>query len=176
MDITTQSIDQWAEQGRALQINHKAVLWDIANWMRDGVEKYGDAAQMIAVETFQKGAVQLQRAIDVAKLFPPERRRPELSFGHHEVVMRLDADQADTLLDEAVANKTKVSTLKKAVAEIRESEGGDVFQQMAKIGHEELVDDWNGKMTRLFNRAPSQEARDQFIELAATFENKLIMQ
>lgn len=170
------TLDDWTTQGHKLVIGFHQLNWYIGDWLNFGIEKFGPEAQTIALNTFQKTLPELTRAIDVATKFPPDQRRPELSFSHHKHVVKLDDEQAKAVLDKAVQSGQSASEVKKAVAEIRESEGGDVFNIMASVNHEQLVDDWTGKMTRLCNRAPSQEARDQFIELLASHDNGLILE
>lgn len=174
-EIAIKTIEQWAKDGVSLAANHKQLMWKIAEWMQFGVVEFGDAAQQIALETFSKSHGDIKKAMDVSKRFSPDQRRPELTFTHHAVVMPLDDKQAGEVLDYAVENKASLTAIKKAVNAIRESEGGDVFAQMAAISYEELLDDWTGQISRIWNRAPSQEAREQFLETVEEFNNELII-
>ncbi len=174
IDIST--IDGWSAQGQALFNQHRETLWSIAAWMEAGAREFGDAAQTIALGIFGKSQGEMRKIMDTAKRFPPAKRRPELSLNHHALVVNIEAEKADEILDKAVAEKLSVSALKKVVAVVRESEGGDIFQQMAAVPMEALVDDWTGKIIRLFNCAPSQEARDAFVEILSENESGLIMQ
>ncbi len=62
-------------------------------------ERYSQALEQsdLALQT-------LRNASYVCRHIPPERRRPELSFGHHECVAALDEADQELLLDQAVAS------------------------------------------------------------------------
>jgi hypothetical protein len=174
IDVT--SIENWQVQGDGIFTRHRHILWEVAAWLEAGVREFGDQAQAIALEQFGKSKAEIKNAMDVAQRFPEGKRRPELTFGHHAAVVMIDEDQADEILDDAVQNKASIAAVKKAVNQVRESKGGDIFQIMASVNYDELVDDWTGKMIRLSNRAPSQEARDQFLELLADNANGLVIE
>lgn len=175
MTELTLSLDDWTQQGQQLAADHRNLMWKIAAWLEKGVERFGDAAEQIACDLFLKKPAQLKEILDIAKRFPPEERRPELSFTHHKMVAKLPDDQAAQVLDDAIQTKASVQTVKKAVNRIRESEGGDVFAQMAAVSQEELLDDWYGKMTRLWNRCPNgADGRKMFFEAANEADGGII--
>ena len=173
IDVST--VESWTAQGESLYTQHRETLWAIAGWMEAGVQEFGNEAQQIALAVFGKSNAELRRIMDTAKRFPPEARRAELTFNHHALTLPLTAEQADEVLNSAAETKASLSHVRKAVNVIRESQGGDIFQQMAAIGLDELVDDWTGKMIRLSNRAPTQEARNYFREMLDEADNGLIM-
>lgn len=176
LDDIRLSVEQWTAKGLELAADHRNLMWHIAEWMQVGVERFGDQAENIALKTFRRSAIQIKKAMDVAARFPPEMRRAELSFGHHQTVMPIkDDSEANRILDEAVASKMTVNATKKAVNIVRESRGGDVYRVMKNVNADQMADDWYVKMTRLWNRCPNGvEGRDMFLEQAKEADGGLI--
>ena len=158
------TIDAWQAQGERLAHRHRNLMWEVAEWAQFGFEQWGIAAQDIVLATFGRSKAEVAKAMEAHKRFPPHVRQPGLSYSHHATVLPLGDDEARTLLDEAAREGFTVSMLKKRVAAVRESAGGDVFEQMASADTEELHDDWLGQVVRLLNRAPNGD--DARLEVA----------
>ncbi|MEP2736730.1 MAG: hypothetical protein ABJP34_10580 [Erythrobacter sp.] len=145
----------WTAQGEALAHTHRNLLWDIADWLERGVIEFGDAAQEIALVQFGRSKGELAEAMDLAKRFPADSRHAGLSYTHYKLAAKLPDSEATAILDDAAKTGAAVAVVRKQVAKIRETEGGDIHRQMASIPQEQLVDEWYDAAVKLLNRAPN---------------------
>ena len=101
------TFDQWSEVGQALfwirdrlTEAQETVLWAIGDYLQYGEFTYGEKFAQ-AVEMFGRSESRLQNLQWVARNVPPERRRPALSFRHHEEVAGLEPQEQDIILSKA---------------------------------------------------------------------------
>lgn len=93
--------DRWAEIGRTLFRIQRSHLWWIGDWFVYGEDQFGDNAYQ---EVPGYASETVRNAVWLAKRFPPEHRRPELSFSYHQAVASTEIPPltANKLLDQAV--------------------------------------------------------------------------
>jgi N6-adenosine-specific RNA methylase IME4 len=116
----TLSFEEWSDLGGNLRGVSKSVMWWIGDWLCYGERQYGEMYAQAMQET-GRSYDGLRQAKLVAERIKSDRRRSNLSFGHHaEVAFR---DDADELLDKAEREewsrqelRTEVSRRKSAVA------------------------------------------------------------
>jgi len=115
--------EDWQQRGWQLCAIGKRVNWDIADWWRDGSQRYGQRAKAAAQGIFGLQFKSLANLGSVARSFESSRRREHLTFEHHREVAALPAPLADELLD--LAEKQSLSTrgLRAEVARIRNAAG-----------------------------------------------------
>ena len=95
------SLERCGEMGGFLHIVEKSLQWavgDFANWVE---AQYGEeAAQVLDQEHFSESSLRVYQW--VAAKVPPENRRADLWFGHHQEVASLMPDQQQGWLQKAV--------------------------------------------------------------------------
>ncbi len=107
------SFEQWNGIGAALQGVGRSVQWWIGDWLRYGERRYGEMYAQ-AIEETGRSYDNLRTAKAVAERIQFDRRRSNLSFGHHaEVAFR---DDADELLDLAEQRDFSVRDLRAEVS------------------------------------------------------------
>lgn len=158
------TFQEWEEQGTNLANGHRQINWMIGDWLVYGIEQFGAEAQTLACDKFGRTPSELKKALDVAKRFPLEQRRPELSFTHYQHLATLPEGQATPLIETAVQEGLTAKDLGKRVAKVRESEGGEVFEIMKNMSMQEAEDKWYSETARQFNRAPSVEIQNDWRE------------
>jgi hypothetical protein len=96
------------------------VRWLIGDWLLVGEALYGERhAQWVEATGYDAGALANFRW--VASRIPPSRRREEpCSWGHHEAVAGLEAEEQEALLGRAVASRWTRAQLREAVHALRE--------------------------------------------------------
>ncbi len=112
--------EEWQEYGVNILRIGNAAQWALGDWLLYG-ESRADWSEMWtqALETTQKSEDAMQTAMNVCRKFPPERRRMDLSFGHHREVAALDADDQDRLLERAATEGWTTRMLREHVREAR---------------------------------------------------------
>lgn len=111
--------EQWAEFGETLTRAEGSYLWAVGDWMHYGAEHYGaKAIQLAAAVGLSERSV--WNATSVCKRVPFDRRRPELSFSHHDTVASLAVEDQIGWLQVAVDEGLSVSALRDHVAAARE--------------------------------------------------------
>tara|TARA_R110000803_G_scaffold29488_1_gene67168 strand:+ start:103 stop:690 length:588 start_codon:yes stop_codon:yes gene_type:complete len=114
----TATLAEWESVGTQILAAHKMWRWYIGDWMLEGELYFGDDCwQAIDGEAFD--LVYIQTAMRVARAIPPERRKLELRFSHHQAVASLDADLQDRFLDAAVRESLSVPELRASVKEFK---------------------------------------------------------
>ncbi len=94
------SWDQWETAGVQLQRMGRAVNFWIGDWVRWGEAHYGDQ-YVQAIDLTGLDYQTVANVVSVSKRVSPERRRPGLSWSHHEVVASLPPAEQDRWLEEA---------------------------------------------------------------------------
>ena len=99
------TFEQWEACGYALAemvADRDRLTWYICDWIIFGEDshRYGEMyAQAIEATGLSRGT--LTGYVSHARKYPPERRRPNLSFRHHAIVSSLDPYKQEVWLDEA---------------------------------------------------------------------------
>lgn len=106
------------EARRVTEVQLQILEWAIGDWLDFGEWKYGDkfaqAADVTGLSPSRLANIQW-----LARTFPPERRRPDLTLAHHESVAALPVDEADRLLNEAADNDQTAGELRRQVQDQR---------------------------------------------------------
>lgn len=123
------SYEDWSEYMRqilerrqeALDHVERISMWMIGDLYAYGEDKFGeDEAAQVANEY---SAETIRNARWVARNIPPEEREPSLSFGHHQVVAKLESDKRREALDYARSNELTRYELKKHLRKSPKGEG-----------------------------------------------------
>lgn len=105
--------------GKALSYVKNGSQWWWGDFLLFGEASYGDDyLQAITLSGLEASTV--SNYSYVCKIFPPESRRPELSFGHHECVCspKINPDQRERLLDLAEQEHLTREDLRKLVKKL----------------------------------------------------------
>jgi hypothetical protein len=97
------AFETWRDVGAQVGSLNDASTWWIGDWLAYGVKTYPDRYRT-AIEATGFGYQTLRNYAWVAGRFPPPRRRPGLSFGHHADVAALDEVDQETWLLRATLN------------------------------------------------------------------------
>lgn len=116
--------DDWAREVKDIQWRHRAILWWLGDAMIFGSERFSETYAQ-AVEDYSEDSI--TRAMAVCREFPPQRRRA-IGFSFHAAVMAkgrgsnkrlFTPEQADALLDLAVAQKMTREAFREMIKERR---------------------------------------------------------
>lgn len=130
--------EEWENVGDELFRVDQAWQWWVGDWINYGEKKYGQTyEQALALTDKSYGTV--RNAATVAGEFALSRRR-DISFSHHQAVQGLEADQQDTILDQAEREGKPRQWVRDRVKEIK----GDASDAMAH-------DDGKGDVTKWLN-------------------------
>lgn len=115
------TFEEWAGMGAWLRAADKCMAWYIGDWLLLGESLFGESAsQMIdAGELTGWSASTLGVYRWVSASIPPTRRRPELDYGHHQIIAAMPADIQDQLLSAAADGPDGVWSVRKLKAHIR---------------------------------------------------------
>jgi len=124
--------DDYAALGRILGGLHDgakstwdALRWSIGDWLLFGEGKFGEEAAQIA-DAVGRSVHTMQNYTWVCSRVAPSRRRPELSWSHHEAVAGLEPRAQRRWLDKAVAETLGSDALRGLLRdERRQAEGDD---------------------------------------------------
>lgn len=115
--------DEWEAFGRELWSYKQAIQWCIGDWLNYGEKHYGDTyTQAIDMTNYTYGT--LANYASVAREFPPERRREDVSFTNHQELAPLDTDEQDIFLnaiESKQATRDDIRTYKRKRKEAIES-------------------------------------------------------
>ncbi|MFA6134427.1 MAG: LmbU family transcriptional regulator [Phycisphaerae bacterium] len=108
----------WERLGTALQYMDSAVHWWIGDWIRYGERRWGEKyAQAIQETPYSYGT--LRHDVYVAERVDPCRRRPLLTWSHHQEVASLPPEKQDEWLDQAEQEHWSRETLRQHIREER---------------------------------------------------------
>lgn len=105
------SINDYMEVGTKINALHKSTPWLLADLLGYGEERYGDQFSQV-VDEFGYRPETLRNALYTVKRWPKSRRRPELTFAHHQAVSSLDPENADKILELAIKFDWSVKELR----------------------------------------------------------------
>jgi hypothetical protein len=108
------TFEEWHEFGERLGAIHNAMPWWVGDWQIAG-EKFGEEAAQALGDHYAPETMQVYKS--VCKSIPLERRRPALSFRHHQQLTGLRPNEQDQLLDLAEKNEWSSRELKAEVDE-----------------------------------------------------------
>lgn len=112
----TITVDEWAQFGDRLEQHDRGLRWMIGDWLLFGSERFGARAVVIA-DSLNLANQTVANAVSICRRVPHERRRPELSFWHHNEIAHLDPDEQVRLLALAVDEGLTQSLLRQVVRE-----------------------------------------------------------
>ena len=118
------SVNDYIELGSKVSLLNKSAPWLLADLLGFGEEKFGDQFSQI-VDSFNCKPETLRNSLYVYNKWPKHRRRPELSFAHHQTCASLDPEIADRLLDLAVEKDFSIKELRAAKKEMFSIANGD---------------------------------------------------
>jgi hypothetical protein len=108
----------WIIAGRRLGYIGRGNQWWIGDWVRYGTarwgERYAEAARITGYDPRS-----LANMASIASMFPPSRRRDNLTWSHHAAVAGLSVDEQDRWLDFAATSRLSVADLR---TELRSAE------------------------------------------------------
>lgn len=115
------TFDEWQECGRWLRELERRVQFYLGDWINYGRDRWGEAAEQGVLTAREHEAAEaagwkpatLDQYARVARQVPPERRDPDLSFGHHREVADKPAAEQGEWLGRAKRNNWSVDTLRR---------------------------------------------------------------
>lgn len=113
------SFEEWSEFGDRLATHDTSLRWAIGDWILYGTDHYGAKAVMLAAATGLAEQT-IAHTLTVCRAIPPERRRPELTFTHHEEVKAQRPEVQDALLQQAIDEQLSCSVVRSLVQQMGE--------------------------------------------------------
>lgn len=92
---------EWYSIGQTLLFLHQWTPWAVGDWINFGEDRWPDRYTQ-AMKITGRAIKTLYNCSYIARNVPPELRREELDFGHHDVVAPLEPDKQKKYLDMAV--------------------------------------------------------------------------
>jgi hypothetical protein len=106
--------DEWEQVGKTLGRQRAAWKWWVGDWLNFGERTYGEMyAQGMEATGLDYG--QLNNIAWVARSVSSSRRREQLSWSHHYEVAKLEPDDQEMLLDQALLGEWKRERLREAI-------------------------------------------------------------
>lgn len=115
----------WETIGRMIGFVQTASRWWIADWMNIGEERFGENAAQGADDLHSRFDIArritglegttLDNMRSTARKVPADRRREELSFGHHQTVQALEPEDQGQWLQKAIDETWTRSELRDAI-------------------------------------------------------------
>jgi hypothetical protein len=99
--------EEWEEIGARLGQLRDMTAWAFGDWLLFGEAVYGELAAQ-GIEATGRSKITLLEYVRVARQVPPSRRRPQLSFTHHQLVASKTPAEQIEWLDRAEANHWSV--------------------------------------------------------------------
>jgi hypothetical protein len=142
---------EWLDIGRAItHIQQSGFFW-VGDWCMYGFKVFGKkVTNDLATQATGYGRHVLRACLYVARRFPPERRREELTFHHHMVLCKFLPELADKLLAEAVeygyTGKQIREMADEAVGKKKREKGHKVSFRLPDYMYDELIDRATGEL------------------------------
>lgn len=165
--VAPEGFAEWLDTGRELYERRKALEWECADWLAEGVAKYPKQMEMV-LESLASDPIEqkkLSKAARVATAIPASNRNTALTFDHHAHVADLPVEERLTLLAKAADENISARALRIVAMERRRELGIGTM----------LIDDpdWDYQflqaIARAWNRAP-QHVRQEFYDMAGDAE------
>lgn len=141
LEITNPNISykDWETIGKMCGFVGNAWQWWIGDWLNSGELLFGEQSAQgtdtidtrfdLALRVTGREAGTLANIRSVCEKVPKDRRRPELTFAHHQEVAPLEPDAQEEWLAKAIEENWNRSQLREAIRASRqpigEGEGGD---------------------------------------------------
>ena len=109
--------EAWLAAGARFVETQSTASWDFADWLKAGVERWGESVTRDAAESSGNSPEKIRHYLVAATVYPLRRRRRTLTFTHHLEVARLDQVVADGLLDQAEAEGWSARQIREAARE-----------------------------------------------------------
>lgn len=94
------TLEEWAALGNVLLTFDHGLQWCIGKWLNYGEAKFGElAAQFIDAKAWSHSTVTTYRWVE--SKVPPENRRLDLPFAHHQIVADLPVHEQRQWLEKA---------------------------------------------------------------------------
>ena len=148
--------EAWLAEGARLVESRSTASWAFADWLRTGVDAWGEAALREAVNRSGNSPRKISNYLTTAKTYPPNRRRFALTFSHHLEVARLAPEEAERILDEAEAEGWTRGRTREVARDA--TQGGEI--ERLRRENAALKRRLKGKM--IDPRAFAAQARDKF--------------
>jgi hypothetical protein len=107
--------EAWADAGEVLARAESSLAWAVGDWYAYGVTHWDAKANQLAA-ALGLAEKTVWNAGSVCNRVPLERRRAELSFGHHEAVAAQSPDQQVRWLELAAEEGLSVHALRERIA------------------------------------------------------------
>jgi len=108
------TFNEWLKCGDFIQRANRSVHFWIGDWLNFGEGAYGEMyAQAMDQTKYHYDTLRHDKW--VASRIQNGRRRPNLTWTHHQEVADLEPDEQDLMLDMAVKNEMNTATFRKAV-------------------------------------------------------------
>ena len=146
--------DEWIEIGRSLATMERGIQWVVGDWINHGIANYHEGTRLSADILAHHGPDALDLYADMAAVFEPDRRRPDLSFSHHVKVKTLMRALQDRVLDQAAEMELTVREVEQLRNEIR-TDSDDAFNELT------------GGMTKAERKEAREEAKRLKVEHSA---------
>jgi len=114
-------MNQWQKAGGTLKKLAKGTQWWVADWLNFGEARYGEKYSQY-IEDLGLAAGTINNYQSIGGRMPPERRREELSFGHHESVLAVeDPALQDELLQKSIDENWTRDQLRQFIKELNKA-------------------------------------------------------
>ncbi|MEV7982027.1 LmbU family transcriptional regulator [Streptomyces sp. NPDC086519] len=143
----------WLRVGQQLMSVRDSSAWWAGDWLVYGSERYPHRYRE-AIERTGLDHQTLRNYAWVARKFPVPRRRPQLSFQHHQEVAALAPDQQNLWLDRSIEygwSKAELRRRLRANAPGRDAPGGRGTRLSLEVGEERWA---------VWRRAAQREDKD----------------
>ena len=152
LNLATASFDDWWKVGTDLFTQRRAIDWMCADWLAQGVEKFGEQACFeFATEKLALDRKEMRETAKVAAAFPPALRAPDVSFKVHSYIAQLPEERRLSTLKRASDEHWGARDVKRVVIEHR--------HQTAMFVDEDAEARFGALILRAWNNAP-KEARE----------------
>lgn len=152
----------WALLGRYLGSMQRVIPWLIGDWLNFGEATYHDLYAQAMDETgLEYGTLRNYKY--VARAFPIERRRTDISYQHHADVASLPPDKQDAWLADAAREGWTVRDLRYRLSGgTRDGDIGDTpaVNMTSAVGK---ASDWPGRAREAWDHMTAAQ-RDEFLE------------
>ncbi|MFC5290109.1 LmbU family transcriptional regulator [Actinokineospora guangxiensis] len=122
--------EAWERAGGQLARISNASAWCLGDWMLYGAATYANR-YVYAIEKVGLEYQTLRNYAWVARSFPPERRRPELSFQHHCEVASLAEPEQEMWLSRAEGERWSRNKLRRSIRQARSTTTDPVREKAA---------------------------------------------
>jgi hypothetical protein len=142
---------EWLDIGRAItHIQQSGFFW-VGDWCMYGFKVFGKkVTNDLAQQATGYSRHVLHGCLRVARRFPPERRREELTFYHHMVLCKFLPELADKLLAEAAeygyTGRQIREMADEAVGKKKRQRGTKIYLELPDYMHKELTERATGRL------------------------------